>query len=170
MAQNLNYLPISGISECAGTSEQNCEIFGRKYDWATAMGISATYNSQKKGGSDLNSQGVCPAGWRIPSKSDWDLLTRSTIDSSLSGINLKANSTLWRFNSGMDSYGFSVIPTSDKGIASIGPDDIASFWSATEDSVSASIIANAQSFWGSNNQSSHMSGGKTALLAVRCIQ
>ncbi len=54
MAENLNYESQS-VSWCHSDSEDNCRTYGRLYDWHTA-------------------QFVCPAGWKLPSAEDWDVL------------------------------------------------------------------------------------------------
>jgi len=54
MAENLNYNIGSG-SWCYGDNSSNCNKYGRLYDWETA----------KK---------ACPAGWHLPSKSEFETL------------------------------------------------------------------------------------------------
>jgi fibronectin type 3 domain-containing protein len=50
-------------------------INGRNnYNWALAMDIDASYNSTLWDGSDVNHQGICPSGWHIPSKAEWEAL------------------------------------------------------------------------------------------------
>jgi uncharacterized protein (TIGR02145 family) len=47
MAQNLNYAGASGkIGLCYNNKAENCDIYGRIYDWATAMNVSGDYNTQ----------------------------------------------------------------------------------------------------------------------------
>jgi len=65
MAQNLNYKPQPNNfspswpderkSWCYGDNPNNCDTYGRLYDWATAMTI-------------------CPAGYHLPSAEEWDSL------------------------------------------------------------------------------------------------
>jgi uncharacterized protein (TIGR02145 family) len=49
-AENLNY-EVDG-SRCYDDRPENCEIYGRLYNWRTALT-------------------VCPEGWRLPSTQDW---------------------------------------------------------------------------------------------------
>jgi len=71
MAENLNIMPskpwcyddddsrcITGKSWCYDNDESNCRKYGRLYDWYAAMA-------------------VCPAGWRLPTKDDWNSLIRA---------------------------------------------------------------------------------------------
>jgi len=58
MAENLNYKAATGESWCNGDAESNCAKYGRLYDWLAA-------------------QTVCPAGWRLSSRADWDRLGKA---------------------------------------------------------------------------------------------
>jgi uncharacterized protein (TIGR02145 family) len=53
MAKNLNY--ATGNSWCFGNNSTNCEIYGRLYDWNTALT-------------------ACPSGWHLPSVAEWIIL------------------------------------------------------------------------------------------------
>jgi len=81
MAENLKH-NVAG-SKCGDVSTwtlsddntDDCDEFGRLYEWATAMAlpdscnikICATQIAEKH-------QGICPSGWHIPSNADWDIL------------------------------------------------------------------------------------------------
>jgi hypothetical protein len=56
MAENMNDIPARGGSWCYDGIEGNCGKYGRLYDWNAAMA-------------------VCPAGWRLPTRDDWNELT-----------------------------------------------------------------------------------------------
>jgi uncharacterized protein (TIGR02145 family) len=76
LTRNLNYETPTGRSTCYGDDENNCEIYGRIYDWADAMDIPERFNYE---GWNVNTtydkherrQGICPAGWRIPERGEW---------------------------------------------------------------------------------------------------
>jgi len=72
MAENLNYntRDLDG-SWCYNDDPYYCTIYGRLYDWATAMDIYAYYNENEWGNSDVKHRGVCPAGWHLPSRREW---------------------------------------------------------------------------------------------------
>jgi uncharacterized protein (TIGR02145 family)/uncharacterized repeat protein (TIGR02543 family) len=112
MAENLNYQPLTGNSWCYNNSTDNCNKYGRLYDWSTAMGISTSYNSQMWwDGSDVKRQGVCPTGWHLPSRSEWDTLV-TYAGGDVAGKKLKSQSG-WNSYSGIsstDEYGFSALP------------------------------------------------------------
>jgi uncharacterized protein (TIGR02145 family) len=72
MAENLNYKPSTGNSWCYDNDSANCDRYGRLYDWPAAMGISAYYVNGEWNGYDDNHRGICPSGWHLPAKSEWD--------------------------------------------------------------------------------------------------
>ncbi|MFI4955126.1 MAG: FISUMP domain-containing protein, partial [Gammaproteobacteria bacterium] len=67
MAENLNY-DASG-SVCYNNDPANCAIYGRLYDWNTIMQGALSSTSVPSG-----VQGVCPKGWHVPSKAEFDTL------------------------------------------------------------------------------------------------
>jgi len=67
MAENLN-CDVKG-SKCYNDDPANCAKYGRLYDWTTAMNGSASSTAVPSG-----VQGVCPNGWHLPSKAEWEVL------------------------------------------------------------------------------------------------
>ncbi|MDR2693532.1 MAG: hypothetical protein LBB74_04875, partial [Chitinispirillales bacterium] len=55
MAQNLNY-QTADSSWCYGNDNSNCDTYGRLYAWSAA-------------------KTACPAGWHLPSRAEWDILS-----------------------------------------------------------------------------------------------
>ena len=134
MAENLNYQTASG-SWCYDNNSSNCDKYGRLYDWKTA-------------------RTVCPAGWHLPSRNDWDDLGRAAGGERKpdnrdnidwygawygAGKKLKARSG-WNNlydgsdGNGTDDFGFSALPgggrTSDGGFYRAG--NRGYWWTATE--------------------------------------
>ena len=120
MAQNLNYRHTSGKSDtigvCYNHADSNCMTYGRMYTWSEVMAGSPSSSASPSG-----VQGICPSGWHVPSDAEWQSLEvavgMSAADAVLSGwrgtaegAKLKANSSLWRTNTGTDVYGFSALP------------------------------------------------------------
>lgn len=103
MAQNLDYAPPSGNSWCYGGNADNCNTYGRLYDWAAAMSINESYNNTVWRGSDVKHQGVCPSGWHLPSSQEMDALIDYTGRSSET---LKSKG----WGGGTDDYGFAALP------------------------------------------------------------
>ncbi|MCL2282469.1 MAG: fibrobacter succinogenes major paralogous domain-containing protein [Fibromonadales bacterium] len=176
MAENLNY-NVSG-SKCYNNSESNCDIYGRLYDWATAMALPASCNSSTCS-SQVQSkhQGICPSGWHIPSRDEWDKLFDYVGGSSVVGKHLKSK-TGWSncgpSGSGSsysceDTYGFSALPGGN-GYSGGSFDDVGSYgdwWSASEDDASDAY------YWGMyyNIENAYWDNDdKTYLFAVRCLE
>jgi len=106
MAENLDYRVL--FSRCYDNKESNCKTYGRLYTWATAMNLPIICNKISCSSQiSANHRGICPEGWHIPSKEDWDELVRAV--GSL-GRNLKAVSGWKQNGSGEDRYGFSALP------------------------------------------------------------
>ncbi len=89
MAENFN-CNING-SKCYDNDEANCNKYGRLYNWETAM-----Y--------------VCPKGWHLPSKNEWEVLIMAVGGDNVAGKKLRAKSG-WNNNAnGTDDYGFVALP------------------------------------------------------------
>jgi uncharacterized protein (TIGR02145 family)/uncharacterized repeat protein (TIGR02543 family) len=150
MAENLNYQPASGNSWCYENSTDNCNKYGRLYDWATAMNIDTSYNHKTWGGSNVKRQGVCPSGWHLPSRAEWDALSDFAVDGKKlvnwtsgvdtfyywpgAGTKLKSK-TGWYSNYGTDDYGFSALPGGNRNYndgSFNNAGDNGNWWTATE--------------------------------------
>lgn len=70
MAENLNLTKDSDgntiTRHCYNESEDNCDIYGGLYDWNTVMNGAGSSHSNPSG-----VQGICPAGWHVPSNEEW---------------------------------------------------------------------------------------------------
>jgi len=165
MAENLNYQPQTGKSWCYDDNADNCNKYGRLYDWGTA----------KK---------VCPTGWHLPTSKEWDNLSlaaggKKNIDESGEldyyywigvGKKLKAKNG-WNDNkdqsgNGTDEYGFSALPGghrgSDGGFRGTG--EYSGWWTATDG------FGIGRYMWYNDD---HVFGGeldKNSGERVRCVQ
>jgi len=149
MAENLNY--STSDSKCYGDKPANCDNYGRLYNWSTA---------------------ICPSGWHLPSKEEWDVLTAVVGGSSTEGKLLKATSRWNSFNgksgNGTDAYGFAALPGGDGNssgkFSNIG--DFGRWWTSEHDGANAyvrgMVYDSEDAFW--NN------GSKSYLFSVRCLQ
>ncbi|MCL2101947.1 MAG: hypothetical protein FWH22_09585 [Fibromonadales bacterium] len=96
MKNNLNYNAKGSF--CYDNKPENCDKYGRLYDWDLA-------------------QTVCPAGWRLSTHEDWVDLAESS-GGNTAGKKLKSKQ--WN---GTDNYGFSALPggfTKSQGFAESG--------------------------------------------------
>ena len=124
MAQNLNYQTDS--SWCYENSTDSCNKYGRLYNWMTATT-------------------VCPKGWKLPSREDWDQLAESVggrksdnydswHDWLDAGKKLKSTSGWYNNSNGTDDVGFSALPGGYRFSAGgfLGAGNNGHWWTATE--------------------------------------
>ena len=139
MAENLNYqTENSWCGGGSGTTEGNCETYGRLYTWATAMGKdeSTCGEGYECDLDTVDVQGVCPDGWHLPSKAEWESLFTAVGGQLTAGKKLKGT-TLWKAEDGItneDAYGFSAFPAGSRDYDGYFSNEgnYAHFWSATE--------------------------------------
>jgi uncharacterized protein (TIGR02145 family) len=136
----------------------NCDKYDRLYDWVTAMNLPSRCTTASCGSQiRAKHQGICPDGWHIPSRDEWNALKDHVYsvlywnyedeDSDWDvGTKLKATSG-WKahaeFGNGVDTYGFKAIGSGycakcdDASLTSAvgsysGEESQAHWWSATE--------------------------------------
>ena len=137
MAENLAYMPfvsklhLNGGIWVYGYNGDSHEYakglieyrnLGCLYNWTTAMDISDEYDEKLWGGSDSLHQGVCPAGWHLPSDSEWKMLEQnleSDPDFEASderqytgdvGLKIKSDSGWAANGNGSNETGFGALP------------------------------------------------------------
>ena len=153
MAENLAYLPsvnmvADGSEDAAGSyyyvygydgtnvadakATDNYATYGVLYNWTAAMDGEASSTTNPSG-----IQGVCPAGWHLPSDAEWTELTDYLGGTSGAGGKLKETGTThWVSpNTGAtNETGFTALPGGYRGsrgaFGYIGYDGV--WWSATE--------------------------------------
>jgi len=186
MAENLKYLPAvvgpatgsyttpyyyvygyNGTDKNAAKATSNYATYGVLYNWTAAMDGEASSTTNPSG-----IQGVCPAGWHLPSEAEWTELTNYLGGTGLAGGKLKETGTThWNTpNTGAtNETGFTALPGGSRGgygaFGNIG--DTGIWWSATE--------ANAGIAWHRNmrNNSSIVIRGnawKEYGFSVRCVR
>jgi uncharacterized protein (TIGR02145 family) len=165
-SRNLNY-EAEG-SRCYNDLDSNCEIYGRLYDWETALA-------------------VCPSGWHLPSEEEWVELIRFVEDdvgaehdaynrhtSQIVGMYLRGKE--WR--DGSDNYGFSAILGGWFWEGRFGS-GMARWWSASEKKnnyadcwvIMYNIVDSCLIVLNGENDVELVEGGdKSNLLSVRCLK
>jgi len=144
MAENLDYV-VEG-SKCYNNNASNCATYGSLYNWSTAMNLPSSCNSNSCSGQiQSKHRGICPFGWHIPSRDEWNTL--SSYVQSNSGCSscdarlLKARSGWYNNGNGTDAYGFSALPGgygfSDGSFIFVG--NLGDWWSASEDEYSSDV-------------------------------
>lgn len=157
MAENLAYLPsvnmvADGSEDAAGSyyyvygydgtnvadakATDNYATYGVLYNWTAAMDGEASSTTNPSG-----IQGVCPAGWHLPSDAEWTELTDYLGGESVAGGKLKETGTThWASpNTGAtNETGFTALPGGFR-FSGGSFDYIGSYgywWSATENKTS----------------------------------
>ena len=154
MAENLNYADsvktpsLKGKSWCFEKDPEKCAVTGRIYLWAAAIDsmkfATDADNPQDCGYGKIcklstKEQGICPLGWHLPTKTEWETLFTEVGGLSTVGKMLKSL-TGWNFSgNGTDAYGFSALPAGDFDFGDFLCDGNQTFfWSATQgDATSA---------------------------------
>ena len=99
MAENLIYADSVAVpslkdsSWCYDNKPENCKVAGRYYAWTVAV------------------KSICPNGWHLPDSTEWETLFTEVGGASVASEALKSRKGWLIGGGGMDSYGFSVIPT-----------------------------------------------------------
>ena len=159
MAENLNY--DAENSKCYENKPENCEKYGRLYNWETAMKS-------------------CPKGWHLPNNKEWQILVDLAGGNKIAGTKLKAKRG-WTedlddrgrvMTVATDEYGFSALPggrsTSDDNFRDV--DFNGFWWSSSSENYSLSIDAYYRRMYNNNGRAIWYPGSKTGLFSVRCVQ
>ena len=143
MAQNLNYYDetLDGRSWCFDNDSNNCAKYGRLYTWAAAIDSVKLYKDKSIDCSYDRTcslpdsvSGICPPGWHLPTRSEWDSLIDEVGGTGNAGKVLKSQTGWNNDGNGTDSVGFGARPFGTRHYdGSFEYDDEhAYFWSASE--------------------------------------
>lgn len=164
MAENLNFdykVPVEdgssdSISYGRSYREDGDALLGSSYSWAAVMDSAAVFSegSIGCGNNDLicrvdsPARGICPEGWHVPTKDEFDTLFM-TMGSTWRAV---IKTGLDFCTNEYDSFGNSVSPSDDYGFSAIPVDDYcgAYFWTADqfEGSYIGSEYACKSYLWG----------------------
>ncbi len=147
MAENMN---TEKAGDCYGNSADSCAKYGRLYDWLSAMAI-------------------CPQGYHLPTKSEWEILAASVENPLLLHAKNAWNDSV----SVEDSFSFGALPAgfyrpADETFYNAGRETF--FWTASENE-NAGGYAWRCGF--SENQSSFYFGRNLNIgyrFSVRCVK
>ena len=152
MAQNLNYaytdVPYKhgnytsdSTSWCYNDDANNCSKYGRLYTWAAAMDSVGTLSTNGKGcgfGTTCSPtypvRGICPEGWHLPTKAEFETLFTAVGGQSTACKVLKSTSGWNSRGNGSDAFAFSALPAGSRNNYGnyYGEGNDADFWSSTE--------------------------------------
>jgi uncharacterized protein (TIGR02145 family) len=174
MAENLNY-NVSG-SLCYGGDDSNCVKYGRLYDWATAMALPSSCNSNNINEcSNWANKGICPDGWHVPTEWEWYVLYNYVGGADVAGRHLKATEGWTSCNSSgsvgnfcEDTYGFKALPG---GLRASNFSDInvtGRWWTSSGDTYERAYYRQMTN----NSESSSMyeSWFKQYFASIRCMK
>ena len=165
MAENLNFETTGSF--CPEGDSRNCKRLGRLYSWAEA-------------------KSVCPDGWRLPTKEDFESLVGAMSEDaaqslspslaqsssqSRAGAMLKAKDGWFKKGNGSDALGFRALPAGYRGADGKfdGIGGYAYFWSATEDAENRESNAFYLFLSFSSDAASINAFAKEDYRSVRCV-
>lgn len=136
MAENLNF--EVEWSACLDRSDINCLQYGRLYTRGAAMDSAGQFSPNSIGCGDTYddidcspiypARGICPEGWHLPDKTEWNILISAVGGSSVAGLMLKSTSGWNPGENGIDAYSFSALPSSTDKYGS----SLVIFWTSME--------------------------------------
>ncbi len=182
MAENLNYADSVATPSllksnwCYNNKAENCAVAGRLYTWAAAIDSVSLYD----GGNGVDCgygkictipakvQGICPDGWHLPTRTEWNALFTEVGGKSTAGKILKSQTGWYNNGNGTDAYGFSALPAGLRYYTGIfdGGGDYAYFWSATENFNQAYYMY----LYSDNEDANLYAYYKDYAYSVRCLQ
>ena len=157
MAENLNFETAGSF--CPEGDSRNCKRLGRLYSWAEA-------------------RSVCPDGWHLPTKADFEALVAATSreaaqspSHSRAGAALKSRDGWFKKGNGSDALGFRALPAGYRGADGKfdGIGGYAYFWSATEDAENRESNAFYLFLSFSSDAASVNAFAKEDYRSVRCV-
>lgn len=193
MAENLNYA-YTGVlynnsgytsdstSWCFSNDPANCIKYGRLYTWAAAMDSVGTWSTNGKDcGYGVQCtpiypvRGICPEGWHLPDKAEWNTLFTAVGGASTAGKMLSSTISWssvpggWvRDGYGTDAYSFLALPAGLRdatGYNNVGYH--AYFWSSSEYNSSRTYIVGLDDEF---DKADLYGSGKDYGFSVRCVQ
>ncbi len=143
---------------CYDNNTTNCEIYGGLYEWDEAMQYVTI------GGT----QGICPSGWHIPSKSEFDVLNTMV---NMNGNALKAIGQGSGDGAGTNTSGFSALlagyRTSNNTFVFQDLNYHTTFWSSGDLGLWGAYY---ESLVGPTNELGLPFGNKDGGSSIRCIK
>jgi uncharacterized protein (TIGR02145 family) len=149
MAENLNFAAEG--SKCYENKPENCEQYGRLYNWETAMK-------------------ACPSGWHLPNKDEYEVLD-NTVDGGRGG-GLKSSGYWENDGGGWDEFGFSALPGGGGNSAGSFYSVVENgfWWSASEFEDNSSHAYYRLMGYDIGNAAIWYDSDKSYLYSVRCLQ
>lgn len=170
MAENLAWAGLDGtLGLCYENDTASCARFGRLYTWSQAMDGSTSSTS-----SPSTARGICPAGWHLPSPTEWDSLGRSLGGGGSAADSLRDGAAWQGRATARDAIGFAALPAGqgyaiDTTFTGKGTD---AWWWTSEKLSSSDAVRYGMT--GSDNKlftsSGSIRGLSEQMFAVRCVK
>ena len=193
MAENLRYAADSSL--CYNDEEYFCKAYGRLYPWVVAMNLDTIY---RRSGAiyddvvDSLHQGVCPEGWHVPTKTEWETMiefVKAHNGVEGDGTSLRSPEMWAEYGEGTskvthsDRFGFSALPAGMHTDPTAGYNaniyteftGHAYFWTATEVNSYRNDVTKAYHVWfcGQWNDNAvrlYDSKSKRDAMSIRCVK
>lgn len=122
---------------CYGNETEGCRVYGGLYTWTEAL----------QGSSEPRARGVCPSGWHLPSRGEWEKLA-GHLGPATAGEKLKAREDHDPPYDGTDAVGFTALPAGSGFRGSFGRQGHwALFWTSTEVNAERAASVQLDRFW-----------------------
>ena len=122
---------------CYDDDPRSCRAYGGLYTWDEAM------QGERRAGA----RGICPAGWHLPSREEWEALARH-LGAATAGEQLKARADHDPPYDGTDAVGFAALPAGAGFRGSFGRQGHwALFWTSTETNAVRASSVQLDRFW-----------------------
>ena len=156
-------------------SGKDCNYYGRLYYWSAAIDSTALEEKDVQCGYGVSCttlpsrvQGLCPEGWHLPSKAEFETLISNVGGESVAGQKLKSATDDWVANKGTDNYRFTALPagTVNGSLNSGEFGRTAIFWTTTENGANNAYFLHLSS---SRQSSAFISNSKIFAASIRCV-
>jgi uncharacterized protein (TIGR02145 family) len=146
MAENLNW---AGAGVCYDNISSNCDTYGRLYSLDEATGQNLSTDTS-------HVQGVCPQGWHIPSKAEFEELITFAGGPTAAAAKLSSTTGWPTPNSNTNEYNFGLLPggnfvASQTNSQFSGVGTATSIWTSSKDSIGdfyyAMVVSSTVDLW-----------------------
>jgi len=193
MAENLDFgMQVAGVANqsdatndnaekyCFNDSAAHCAAYGGLYQWHTLMALPSSCDTTTTTTAtalpckiDAVHRGICPLGWHVPTKVEWDALDSWTDTHNGGAVNDEGNSlkstSLWYSGAGTDAFGWNGLPGGERYSDSIFVrDDMGYWWSASEGMVTGAWSRMLSGFFESMLEGSY--DKNSSGFSARCVK